>query len=429
MAIISAVRPEVEVMDTVFWVVLVGLSGLLVGVCVHGYLTRKQLVDRTREVESLHAQISEKDEELLSLKSERAADKQRIEDLQGMEQRFGVLANHVLQKSQEGFLNLANSKFTEHMNPVRELLEKYREGLEEIERNRRESQGSLKEGIRGLLNEQKEVRDETSRLREALRGSAHTRGKWGERSLRNVAELAGMTEHCDFLLQEDVVSDGSRMRPDMVIRMPEGGSLVVDAKTPLENYINHLDADGDARAEYLIQYSKNLRMHIQTLGGKEYWRGLEPSPEFVVMYIPGDHFLGAALEVSPGLWEEAIERRVLLATPTIFLALVRTVAYGWQAKAAEENRERIEDLGKELYERLGVMVRHIGDLGKSLEGAMGSYNKFVGSLETRVLPKARGFRDLGVRVSGGVLQSLKRLDEPPRSLSASEFDAREDDEE
>ena len=419
MATPSAARPGVEVMDLIF----LALVALLAGVCVHGYLVRRQLAERNSEVNALQAQVKEKDEELLRLKGEQSANRQRIVDLQNMEQKFDALASQVLQRNQEGFLNLANSKFTEHMNPVRELLEKYRNGLEEMERNRRESQGSLKEGIRGLLDEQKEVREEASRLREALRGSAQARGRWGERSLQNVAELAGMTEYCDFLTQEEVVSNGSRMRPDMIIRMSDGGSLVVDAKTPLENYLNHLDADGEARAEYLSQYSKNLRTHIQTLGGKEYWRGLEPSPQFVVMYVPGDHFLGAALEVSPGLWEEAIERRVLLATPTIFLALVRTVAYGWQVKAVEENRERIEDLGKELYERLSVMVRHVGDVGKNLGGAMDSYNRFVASLESRVLPKARGFRDLGIRVSGDGLRDLNRLDALPRSLSAPELDA------
>ena len=419
MATLSAARPGVEVMDLIF----LALVALLAGLCVHGYLVRKQLAERRGEVNALQVQVREKDEELLRLKREQSANRQRIEDLQNMEQKFDALASQVLQKNQEGFLNLANSKFTEHMNPVRELLEKYRNGLEEMERNRRESQGSLKEGIRGLLDEQKEVREEASRLREALRGSAHARGRWGERSLQNVAELAGMTEYCDFLTQEEVASNGSRMRPDMIIRMSDGGSLVVDAKTPLENYLNHLDADGEARAEYLSQYSKNLRTHIQTLGGKEYWRGLEPSPQFVVMYVPGDHFLGAALEVSPGLWEEAIERRVLLATPTIFLALVRTVAYGWQVKAVEENRERIEDLGKDLYERLSVMVRHVGEVGKNLGGAMDSYNRFVASLESRVLPKARGFRDLGIRVSGDGLRDLKPLDTLPRSLSAPELDA------
>lgn len=415
-------------MDVVFLVLFGLLAGACVAACVYGGLVRKLLVERSGEVNTLRAQVMEKDEELLRLKGEQSADRQRIEDLQNMEKKFDALASQVLQKNQEGFLNLANSKFTEHMNPVRELLEKYREGLEEIERNRRESQGSIKEGIRGLLDEQKEVREEASRLREALRGSAQVRGRWGERSLQNVAELAGMTEYCDFLTQEEFVSNGSRMRPDMVIRMSDGGSLVVDAKTPLENYLNHLDADGEARAEFLSQYSKNLRTHIQTLGGKEYWRGLEPSPQFVVMYVPGDHFLGAALEASPGLWEEAIERRVLLATPTIFLALVRTVAYGWQVKAVEENRERIEDLGKDLYERLSVMVRHVGDVGKNLEGAMSSYNRFVASLESRVLPKARGFRELGIRVGGDGLRDLKHLDTPPRSLSAPELDVRENGE-
>ena len=410
-------------MEILLLILALTATAAAVAFAVYAHMTRIQLRQRTGEAAALQSRLDEQDIQLRQLQSQHAADEQRIAGFRDMREQFSLLANRVLQENQQGFLSLANEKFLEHMRPVGELLETYRKELTEIEKNRKESEGSLRNELKSLMSGQQNMRDEAARLREALRGSAQARGRWGEQSLRNAAELAGMSEHCDFFSQHEVASGDSRLRPDMVIRMPDGGALAVDAKTPLENYINALEAtDAETRATHLHQYARNLRGHMQTLGGKEYWRGLEPSPEFVVMYVPGDHFLAAALEEMPNLWEEAIDRRVLIATPTIFLALVRTVAYGWKARAAEENVNRIADLGKELYDRLTTMGEHVDRMGRSLDGAVKHYNGFVGSLEARVLPKAREFRDLGAITGTGELPRPERIQTALRSLAAPELE-------
>ena len=382
--------------------------------------TRARLRESTQTAAGLQSRLDEQNAELHRLQGQTAADQQRIKGFEVMQQQFDLLAKKALQENQQDFLKLANAKIGEKMDPVKELLEKYQTQLQQIENNRKESEGSLRTHLDGLMAAQKDTREETTRLREALRGSARMRGRWGEHSLKNVAELAGMSEHCDFFSQQDTEAG----RPDMVVHIPGGGTLAVDAKTPLENYINALEsADAETRAGLMRQYAKNLRGHMQSLGDKQYWRGLDQSPEFVVMYVPGDHFLAAAFEEMPTLWEEAASRRVLFASPMIFLALMRTIAYGWKVRKQEENVARIANLGKQLYDRLGTMGDHILRVGTSLNGAVLHYNKFIGSLETRVLPTFRKFHEFGAVTGENQISHLKKIETMPRPLAAPELEA------
>jgi DNA recombination protein RmuC len=243
------------------------------------------------------------------------------------------------------------------------------------------------------------------------------RGRWGEIQLKRVVELAGMLEHCDFTQQTSTESDNGRQRPDLMVRLPGGKSIVIDAKAPLAAYQEALEADGDVRAGRLRDHARQIRDHLVKLGAKSYWEQLSPTPEFVVLFLPGETFFSAALEADPSLIEAGVEARVILATPTTLIALLRAVAYGWRQEQLAANAQQVAELGAELHSRLRTFVEHFGKVRNGLETAVDAYNKAVGSFETRVLVSARKLKELGAG-SGDDIEAVEAIDKAPRSLQS-----------
>ena len=273
---------------------------------------------------------------------------------------------------------------------------------------------SLAEGQTGL-------RSETSRLVQALR-RPQTRGRWGEYQLKNVLEMAGMTEHVDFVEQSTIEGDEGRLRPDVIIRVPGGKSIIVDAKTPLDAYLNAVEApDEGARERFIADHARQVRDHVRALSSRDYWKALPETPEFVVMFVPGESFFAAAVESDPALFESAARQRVLISTPTTLIALVKTIAYGWQQEKLAENAQAVANQGRDLYERIKTFGGHMGDLGRALQQTVERYNRGVGSLERRVLPAARKFESLGVAPAGSTIPPLEPVELDPREPQAEEL--------
>ncbi|MDE2089160.1 MAG: DNA recombination protein RmuC [Gammaproteobacteria bacterium] len=327
---------------------------------------------------------------------------------------FTALAGRALSQNTQDFLKLAEQNLKQFqiqaqaglerkeqaiahlIQPVKEALEKTAQQIHLMEQERQKAYGSLSQHLNSLLQSQQQLQHETRSLVQALR-RPEVRGQWGELTLKRLAELAGMVEYCDFYPQEQIDTEEGALRPDMVVRMPDQREIVVDAKTPLDAYLSALDAkDEQERDGALARHARNLRERVRELAGKAYWSQFPRSPDFVVLFIPGDQFLAAALEQDPALLEDALRDKIILATPTSFVALLRAVAYGWRQLAVAENAEKIRELGQELYKRLGVFTEHLVKLGKSLSGSVEAYNKAVGSLEHQVLPGARRFTNMGI---------------------------------
>ncbi len=338
-------------------------------------------------------------------------------------QTFHALSSEALQSNNEAFLRLAQEKlrqFThqaqqelekkeqsiEHLvKPIRELMEKTQQQIREIEQERRQAYGAISQHLETIAQTQQLLHGETRNLVQALR-RPEVRGQWGELTLRRLAELSGMVEHCDFFEQEHTRTEDGAVRPDMIVRMPGGREIVVDVKTPLDAYLSAIEADDEAgRAAALERHARNVRTRVQALAGKAYWSQFSRSPDFVVLFIPGEHFLSAALEKDPSLLEDALRKKVILATPTSLVALLRAVAFGWNQQALAENAERIRDLGEDLYKRLATFSGHLVRLGRHLGGSLDAYNKAVGSFERQVLPGARKFTEMGIKPA-------KTLEEP-----------------
>ena len=351
-----------------------------------------------------------------------------------MTDTFNALSSAALKSSSEDFLRLASEslgkvvtdtrgRLGEHqaamdgmIKPLYETLKRYEEQIKTMEEGRHKAYGSLEEQLRSMASTQENLQKETSNLVTALR-KPQVRGRWGEMQLRRVAELSGMSIHCDFTEQQSVDTDKGKIRPDMIVHLPMDREIVVDSKVSLEAYLDTVNAaTEDEKRSRMEKHAQQVRTHMNKLASKDYWSQFKQSPEFVVLFIPGESFLAAAVEVDSSLIEDGIEKRVIIATPTTFIALLRAIAYGWRQEQVTKNAQEISDLGRQLYERIVTLVQHFENVGKSLERAIGSYNRAVGSMESRVLPSARKFKELGVTGSEEI-PLLEKVDQVPRNLS------------
>jgi len=343
------------------------------------------------------------------------------EALKSNNQQFLQLAKATLESFQEtarGDLEKRQQAIEGVVKPVRESLEKVDAKIQELEKARVGAYQQLQEQVRALLESSKHLREETTKLTQALR-RPQVRGRWGEIQLRRVVELAGMMEHCDFTPQVSVEADEGRLRPDLVVHLPGEKSIVVDAKAPLEAYLEAIEAPDEAtRRELLKEHARQVREHIRNLGRKAYFEQVSPAPEFVVLFLPGEVFFSAALEADPGLIETGVENNVILASPTSLIALLRAAAYGWRQEQVAENARQISELGRQLYKRLLAWTGHLAKLGKGLDSAVEAYNKAVGSLESRVLVSARRFQELGAAGADKQLPAPKTVAASPRRVES-----------
>lgn len=378
------------------------------GVWVTHVIYSPQLQQSQRELERLQ----------LQLQTEEQINEERLRMLDDAQDRlhntFAALSQRALRDNNTQFLQLAQETLRriqtesradlhqrqqsiQHLvDPIREALAKTEAQIQQIEKERQASFGALSQQIRGMLHDQAALRDETGRLAAALR-TPGIRGQWGELSLRRIAELSGMVEHCDFIEQTQRSNAERTIRPDMVIRMPDTRELIVDAKAPMDAYLDAVNAESnESRQRHLQRHARHVREHVRVLAGKRYWEQFEHSPDFVVLFIPGEQFLGAALEQDKTLLHDALNDKVILATPSTLVALLRAVAFGWKQTVLAENASKVRDVGEELHKRLTVFLDHLERLGRNLGTSVDTYNKALGSLERSVLPGVRKLTELGI---------------------------------
>jgi DNA recombination protein RmuC len=388
-----------------------------------------------KAIRDLEETVRERDEarlDIARLKTEQDGFEVRMAEMlrakEALAAQFAEIGNRLLSEAQQQFLERADQRFRQAeetsglalkslLGPVNERLQRYEEAVGKVEAERREAFGLLAGQIETMRADAGRVSREAANLVNALRNAPKARGRWGEQQLRNVLESAGLSEHADFQTEVSVDGGDGRLRPDVIVRVPGGKSLIIDAKVSLNAYQDAFNAaDDEARAAGLKAHALSMRTHVSGLSGKSYWSQFEDSPEYVIMFVPGEHFLTAALEHDPELWDFAFDRRVLLATPTNLIAIARTVAAVWrQEKMAGQARE-IADLGKELYARLATMGGHVGRMGKNLDTAVSAYNALVGSLESQVLTQAKRFEQLGVDTGGKALDPLPVVETAARPL-------------
>jgi DNA recombination protein RmuC len=328
---------------------------------------------------------------------------------------FKALSSDVLQASGQAIVERARQT----VEPLHDMLKRYEDYLREVEAARQQAYGSLDQQLKSLAASEQQLQRETSHLVSALR-QPQVRGRWGELTLHRVVELAGLSEHCDYLEQPTAMGESGRLRPDMIVNLPAGRQIVVDAKCSLDAYLSATEAtDEAARKTCLARHCQQLRDHMNALAQKGYWDQFSSTPEFVVMFVPGESFLAAAAELDANLIEDGLQKKVLLASPINLIALLRSVAYGWRQEQIAENALQISELGRQLYDRVRTFAGHLSDVGKRLDSAAESFNRAVGSLESRVLPTARRFRELGA-ATGAELPELEQVDTKARELVAPE---------
>ncbi len=359
------------------------------------------------------------------------------ESQKGISQTFGSLASEALKSNNEVFLQLANQAFAAQIaqgrgdldlrrQAVEELVKPLSDSLRYIEKDRREAYGSLREQIGNMTRGQGQLERETRNLVQALR-APQVRGRWGEMTLRRVAELAGMVERCDFFEQPVLGGEGRGKRPDMVVHLPNERRIAVDAKTPLDGYLQSIEADTEEeRASALGRHARQLRERIRELSGKSYWASLGYTPEFVVLFLPGEFFLGPALKEEPSLLEDAMKERVVLATPSTLISLLHAVAYGWREEQLAEHTRRISELGREVHDRVATWAGYLDKLRVSLERCVDAYNDSVGSLERRVLVSARRIKELGIATDKEIPE-LPPIESKTRMLAGMERDSVDSD--
>ncbi len=397
------------------------------------------------KVPALEMQLLEKEKQVVSLESQCAFLEQRLSELQQsqgrVEDTFKAFCWEALEKNSRSFLDLAkvtlekyqeqakgeldkkHLSITELVHPMKEVLQKLDQDMKNIEKERKGENEVLKEQMRALVESERLLRKETSSLVKAMK-TPTARGRWGEMQLRRVVEIAGMLNHCDFYEQQVLEGQEGMFRPDLIVQLPGSRHVVVDSKVPLDAYLDAMCLDeGIEREEKLRLHAKQVRAHLQQLSKKAYWECLPQTPEFVVLFLPSEAFFSAALEQDPSLLEAGAVQKVIIATPTTLIALLKAVAYGWKEENLSRHVEQVSILGQEIYKRLIDMSGSWNKMGRSLSQAVESYNKAVGTLESRVFVTARKFKDLGVVSSEIAWEVVDPVEKEPRRLQAPEFSA------
>ncbi len=426
-------------------IIMVGLAALGLGAIIGWLFASREAAGARQTVQSLRLQLDEVIKErdsnrdaatrlaaLEASQSERdkgfeARIKEFVEAKEALSAQFAEISNKLLAEAQETFLKRADQRFRQSeesaghnlkalLQPVHERLERYETTVQKVEAERRDAFGLLSGQIEAMRTGTERVSAEAAKLVNALRNAPKARGRWGEQQLRNVLETCGLSEHCDFATEVSVADgEGGRLRPDVVVRVPGGQSLVIDAKVSLNEYQDAFGAIDEAdRETHLTAHASAIRAHVNTLGAKAYWSQFEDAPDYVVMFIPGEHFLTAALEQDSGLWDYAFDKKVLLATPTNLIAIARTVAAVWRQERLAKEARQIGELGKELYERLAKAADDLRKVGSGLSTAVNNYNSFVASFETRSLVTARKFRELNIEPGRREIDVLTPVEALPR---------------
>lgn len=387
------------------------LAGLVIGLAI-GWLWAHSRALRETQAEREQRIAAETRQQ--EIEKQLAAQAALVEQArQQLGDTFKALSSEALRENSEAFVESAKQT----LEPVKETLRRYEEQIKAIENAYRQTYGSLDQQLKSLLVSEQQLQRETGNLVSALR-QPQVRGRWGELTLRRVVELAGMSKHCDFLEQVSVSGDAGRLRPDLIVTLPAGRQVVVDAKCSLDAYLSAVEAsDDESRRACLARHCRQVRDHMNALAQKSYWDQFASAPEFVVMFVPGESFLAAAVDLDPGLIEDGLQKRVLVASPINLVGMLHSVAYGWRQEQIAENAQQISNLGRELYDRVRTFTGHLLELGKRLESATDYYNRAVGSLESRVLPTARRFRELGA-ATGAELPELEQVDTKARELAA-----------
>jgi DNA recombination protein RmuC len=454
-------------MDTQILTIIVFLIGAALGIVVAWFLLKTKAASaNVADLATLRERLEGKDAELQRLQSafnsevaehkhsreesghlkaalegERRAATERIASFKNateeLSEKFKALSRDALKDNNQSFLQLAHStleKFQqtakgdlelkqqaidELVKPLKESLERVDGKIGELEKTRAGAYSELREQVKALAASQSQLQAETGNLVKALR-APHVRGRWGEIQLRRVVELAGMLQYCDFVEQETLATEDSRIRPDLIVRLPGNRTIVVDSKVPFDAFYESITTtDEVVRLAKLKEHARLVRVHITALSRKSYWETVQPTPEFVLLFLPGETFYSAALEHDPKLIEDGVSDKVIIATPTTLIALLKAVSYGWRQEQMATNAHEVSKLGKDLYDRLRTFTNYFADIGRGLDRALDSYNKGVGSLEARVLVTARKFKDRGA-LAGEEIETLEPIDKLARPLSLDE---------
>lgn len=400
-------------------------------------------LQKAEEAAVFEMQVKEKEKEIFTLLLEQRGAEERQQSIKRAEEHFKLLfqslSSEALEHNNKRFLSVAETEIAKWRISAQSDLDKRKQSMEEMlvpfkdtllkldvemrkyENERKIEREVFKEQVRVLTDSEKQLKQETANLVQALR-RPQSRGRWGEMQLKRIVELAGMLNYCDFYEQKHGCTEEIRVRPDLLVRLPGGKQIIIDAKVPLEAYLESIyDPDEKIKETKLRDHARQVRAHVNALSKKSYWEHFQPTPEFVILFLPAETFFSAALEHDPSLIEVGAEQGVIIATPTTLIALLRTVFYGWRQENLSKQSEKVRELGQELYKRLLDMGGHWSKMGKSLSQAVDSYNKAVGSLETRVLVTARKFKDLQLLSEQVELDPLSEIEKKPRDLQVAEL--------